>query len=620
MNAAENLDLITLEIISHKIWQITAEMGVVLERASGSPVVFEVKDYMTALFDSQGNALMVGAGIVFHGASTVDAVRYINKNYSEDPGINDGDVFIANDPYVAAAHQPDIAVITPIFYEGELIAWSASCAHVADTGGIDPGGMCPRATEVFHEGLRTAGLKIIEKGKIKKDVWDTLLNMVCDPGGVGLDIKAEIAAGSTAKQRISELVGEFGLDSFKMICRQIIENSEKKLRNRLAKLPDGTWRAIQYLDNDGMGKIKKVNLEMTKEGNKIVFDFTGTGEQSPTNRNSSLAVSRGGVFGALAPMLCYDIDWNQGILNVMEVIIPEGTILNPKPPAALSEGPIGPAYLAHNATCVVLAEMLNTSYEYKDEASGLWTPSVSTQSCGAVNQYGHFIATIFGEIQAGGGGGRPWADGVDSGGIMWQPLSTMPNSEVYESFLPVLYLFRRQTKDSGGPGKFRGGVGGEYAIILHDAPTGEAILPPYGCLGLEAAIGVGISGGYPGAFKQYKMVRNSDIEEWISEKNELPNKPEDLKGDVELLDTTQVWHMKTGEILYQNWFGGGGYGDPLERDPELVLKDVTNGLVSNRRAEGIYGVVISPDYQSLDIERTTALRKQIRENRLREAK
>ena len=617
------IDPITLEIISHKIWQITDEMGIVLERASGSPVVYEVKDYMTALYDADGNALMVGCGVVFHGAATVGAVKYIADTYREDPGIHEGDVFIANDPYIAAAHQPDMAIITPIHHKGDLIAWAASTCHVADTGGIDPGGFCTRATEVYQEGFRSPGIKISEKGKIRKDVWDTILNMVRDPGGVGLDLKAEIASGETAKRAMLELVDQYGAKVFKGLCQEIINYSEVKLRARLKEPPDGTWRCTQYLDDDGAGTMRKIMLAMSKEGDSLVFDFTGTDGQAPSNRNSSMAVTRGGVFGALAPMLCYDIPWNQGVLNVMKTIIPEGSIINPTKPAALTEGPIGPAYLAHDAAAITLSEMLNASEEWKDEAAAMWTPSVSTQAFAAVNQYGHFIATIFADIQAGGGGARAWSDGVDTGGILWQPLTTLPNVEAFELILPILYLFRRQTKDGGGPGKFRGGVGGEYAIMLHDSPTGVAVLPPYGCIGTEAAIGYGIAGGYPTLTKQYKIVRQSDIQARL-DRGDIPQNMEEiqdeLQGDFEFLATNEVWTMKDNDVFFQNWFGGGGYGDPIDRDPEKVLRDVENDLVSHAYAVQIYGVVINPETNKIDIERTNERREQIKKIRLQTGK
>lgn len=614
--AYAKVDPITFEILSHKIWQITDEMARVLERTSGSPVVYEVRDYMTALYDSSGNAIMIGCGVVFHGAATVYAVKHIAEQYRENPGIAEGDVFFINDPYIAACHQPDMVLISPIHYEGELVAWAASMCHVPDSGGIDPGGFCARATEVYQEGFRSPGIKIVERGKLRKDIWDTILNMVRDPGGVGLDLKAEIATGQTAKKRVLELIEQYGLDIFKTTCAELINYSEVKLRARLADLPDGTWRQRQYLDDDGVtDRVRKVVLTMTKEGDSLTFDFTGTDEQSPSNRNSSLAATRGAVFGSLAPMLCYDIPWSQGILNAMKVIAPEGTIINPKFPAALTEGTIGPAYLVQDAALAAISEMLNASEKWKEEATAVWNPSVASQAFAAVNQQGIFMVTMFMDMQGGGGGARTYADGVDTGGILWQPTTTMPNVEAYELILPILYLFRRQTEDSGGAGKFRGGVGGEYAIMLHDAPTGTAIMPPFGCLGTEAAIGYGISGGYPTVVKQYKMIRNSDIRAWI-ERGGFPQQPGDLNGNLQRLSTREVWVLKENDVFYQNWFGGGGYGDPLDRDPTMVCKDVENKLVSPVCAERIYGVVIDPATLKIDIEQTRHKRDEIRKNRI----
>jgi len=614
------IDPITFEILSHKLWQITDEMASVLTRTSGSVVVYEVRDFMTALYDPAGNAVMIGCGVIFHGAATVYAVKHVAETYKDNPGINEDDVFLLNDPYIAACHQPDMVLITPIHYQGELVAWAASMCHVPDSGGIDPGGFCARATEVYQEGFRSPGIKVIERGELRQDVWDTILNMVRDPGGVGLDLKAEMATSQTAKRRVLELIGQYGVEMFKAACAEMINYSEVKLRARLAELPDGKWRAIEYLDDDGVTEqARKVVLTMTKEGDSLTFDFTGTDGQSASNRNSSLAATQGGVFGSLAPMLCYDVPWSQGILNVMKVIAPEGTIINPKMPAALTEGTIGPAYLVQDAALVTISEMLNASEKWKEEATAVWTPSVAGQAFAGVNQHGTFMVTLFMDHQGGGGGARTYADGVDTGGILWQPTTTMPNVEAYEMVLPVLYLFRRQTMDSGGAGKFRGGVGGEYAFMLYHSPTGHAIMPPNGAIGTEAAIGYGISGGYPTVVKRFKMVRDSDIKAWI-ERGEIPQYPEELKGDLTLLSMRDVWAIGDNDVFYQNWFGGGGYGDPLDRDPEMVRKDVENMLVSMDCAERIYGVSIDHETLEVDLTRTAQRRTDMRKNRLHLAK
>jgi N-methylhydantoinase B len=613
------MDPITFEILVHKLWQITAEMGITLCRVTGSPVTIDAKDYIVALFRSDGDLIMCSPGVILHTASIPMGVRHIIARYSENPGVQEGDVFLVNEPYICSLHTADVYIISPLHYRGQLVGWTGSMTHLVDIGGIDPGGRSPRAREIFHEGIRYTGIKIVERGEIRRDVWDSILNMVREPGMAGLEFKGEIAAATVAKLRISELIDRYGLDTYKELCNQVIKYSEAKIRARLLELPDGTWETKQYLDDDGVtDRVYEVALKMTKEGRSLTFDYTGTSEQAPSFVNCTSAALAGGVFSALAVLLGYDIPWSQGLFNSIKIIAPEGTLVNCRFPAPCSMATIAGATLAMNAAQVAISKMLNCSEKYKEDVTAQWGTANAAESIVGIDQRGNVTVTQLMDVCGSGGGARSYADGENTAGIFYVPQTTMPNVETYELMAPILYILRRQLKDSGGAGKFRGGAGGEIWFTLHDAPRGRITLPHWG-YGREAAINFGIDGGLPGGCMRWAIKRNTDINKRI-ERGKIPAKVEGLEGTLEIPRPNGVTELATNDIYAKSWHGGGGYGDPLDRAPESVCRDVINELVSLECAADTYGVVVDAQSLRVDADRTEQKRADIRKARLQTKK
>src|SRR3972149_2001660 len=262
---------------------------------------------------------------------------------------------------------------------------------------------------------------------------------------------------------------------------------------------------------------------MTKAGDALTFDFSGTSDQAPGFANSTYWCTRAGLTCAIVPLLCYDIPWNHGVLNPVQVVIPEGSFLNPRFPAPVSMGSIGGANVAWNAATITISKMLGTTEKYRDEVCAVWRGAASSVVGSGINRDGRFFSMMFFDHMAGGCGARAFADGVDTGGAIFLPRPVNPNVETFEMLYPVFYLYRRQAEDTGGPGRFRGGVGGEYGWIPQDALAGQMTSVLLG-MGLDPAVSTGLFGGYPANNISWCVVRNSDVDAWL-ERGDTPAWP-----------------------------------------------------------------------------------------------
>jgi N-methylhydantoinase B len=579
----QTIDPITFSIIRHRFYRIVEEAVITLKHVSGSAITNEGHDLMVSLYEADGTLLLGGAGYLHHLTSAAEACKSIIRRFEND--INEGDLFLLNDPFTAALHTSDIYLISPIHHEGKLIAWSACFVHVYDIGAMNPGGFAPDAVDVFSEGFSSPGLKLIDRGNLREDVWDTLLNMVRGPEMVALDLRSMIACNNVAKDRMLALVSKYGIVTVKEASKVLIEQSEKLLRERLRELPDGSWQSRQYFEVKG--EIYKVLLKMTKKDDELLFDFTGSSPQSKYAVNCTKWASLGGLFAPLFPLLCYDITWNEGVIRPIKVIAPEGSIVNCTKPSPVSVATVGAIQSVNNAACSTIAKMLATTDKYFGQSSAVWHANHFAVFMFGKNQRGSESIGILTETFAGAGGARTFADGVDIGGEIPNPISRMANVETVEAMFPIRYLFRRRLKDSGGGGKFRGGTGGEIAIVAHDAPDGGIHYVLSG-KGSKFPQSEGLLGGNPGSNNDYVWVHSDES------KNSRPYFSQELSsipGNKEAI-TWGVFPLLGNDALYICWNGGGGTGDPLERDPDAVLLDYVNDIISIDAVKQIYGVVL----------------------------
>lgn len=589
------MDPMTFSIIRHRLFRIVDEAVITLKHVSGSAITNEGHDLMVSLYRADGSLLMGGVGFLHHLTSAAEACKSIIRRFKGR--IREGDVFLLNDPYTAALHTSDIYLVAPIHFDGELVAWSACFVHVYDIGAMNPGGFSPQSTDIYTEGFSSPGIKIVDQGEIVQDVIDTMLNMVRSPEMVMLDLRSMIACNNVARDRMQALIAKYGAKTVDEAGSELIRQSETLLRDRLKELPDGEWQSRQYLDVNG--ETATVRLTMTKTGDRLVFDFTGSSEQSRHAINCTKWASLGGLFAPLFPLLCYDITWNEGVIRPVEMIAPEGSIVNCTRPAPVSVATVAAIQSVNNAACSTIGKMLAASDRYRDQASTVWHANHFAIFKFGRNQKGGFSIGILTETFAGAGGARSFGDGVDIGGEIPNPISRMANVETVEANFPIRYLFRRRMKDSGGPGRWRGGTGGELAIVPHKAPDGGIHYVISG-KGARHPMSDGVAGGMPGAPNSYVWVKKDGAGNGAST-------PAGLDGAAEPV-SWGVFPLMGEDALYVRWNGGGGFGDPLEREADRVADDVTSGVVSAVAARGVYGVVLAAN-GAADLAATEALRR-----------
>lgn len=597
------MDPITFSIIRHRLFRVVEEAVITLKHVSGTAITNEGHDLMVSLYRADGSLLMGGVGFLHHLTSAAEACKSIIRRFAGQ--INEGDLFLLNDPFTAALHTSDIYLVSPIHHQGKLIAWSACFVHVYDIGAMNPGGFAPDAQDIFTEGFSSPGIKLIDRGQLRQDVWDTLLNMVRGPEMVALDLRSMIACNNVAKDRLLALVAKYGEATVDQACLTLIEQSETRLRQRLRDLPNGRWQSRQYLEVKG--ETYRVILTMTKQDDTLVFDFSGSSPQSKYAVNCTRWASLGGLFAPLFPLLCYDITWNEGVIRPITMIAPEGSIVNCTRPAPVSVATVGAIQSVNNAACSAIGKMLAASNRYADEATAVWHANHFAIFMFGTNQRGGQSIGILTETFAGAGGARTFADGVDIGGEIPNPISRMANVETIEAAFPIRYLFRRRLQDSGGPGTHRGGTGGEMAIVPHDAPDGGIHYVLSG-KGSKFPQSEGLSGGYPGAINDYVWVHApQDADRSFA--NSLATMP----GEKQPI-SWGVFPLMQKDALYVRWNGGGGIGDPLRREPAKVMQDVIDGVVSLRAADQVYGVILNQG--AVDANATQQRRAELRRTRM----
>ena len=589
--ASHALDPLTYEVVRHRLWSVTDEMGETLKRMSGSTIVTDANDFDFAISDELGQEVQVGLYNTMLVGAVDLAIYWVLKNRQ----VCEGDMFLCNDPWVGGGlHQNDVVVFQPVFHEGKLFAWTSAVCHEMDLGGVGHGSFSPAAQDVFSEAVPTPPVKVVRNFELQDDVADLWVRRSRVPLLVGLDLRAKIGANTVARNRLLAVIEQYGADTVKAVMKRMMSDAESRLRAKLRSLPDGTWNATGYQDQAFTGDrgVYKITVEMTKKDGHLTFDFTGTDPQAGVI-NCAYGGMRGGVMLALLPILAHDIPWSAGgLMRCFDLVSEEGTINNATFPAALSRAPIGPAWLTGSLVTECLAQMLDRSDDLIDNVRANCCGTHDTAVLAGLDQRDeqHFpFIHIVMDVMAAGYGARPTVDGMDTGGLACIPMGRIPDVEMNEYAHPLLTLWRKEEPDSGGPGRRRGGLSGSVAIMPYG--TNEPVALVVASSGKAVSQNNGIAGGYPGNTAIGIIARGASVKDKFANGN-VPDSLESLGGDQQLRPCYEEAVIGTNDVLYLHWQGGGGYGDPLLREPEDVALDLSQGKVTVAGAVEGYGVVL----------------------------
>lgn len=599
MNQEASLNPILFEVIRNRLVAITEEMRIALQSVSGSPTVTEASDFFTGLFLPDGSVASMGFQVAYQAPVCGAFIRHITGKSKHV--VRDGDMFIGNDPYVGALHQNDVQMVGPIFVGDAIVAWAGVEAHETDVGGMDFASWSPKAREVFQEGMRIPCVKLVDRGELREDVLEMITTASRLPSLLGLDIRAFIATLNVARVRVTELAERYGAETVTQAIRRMIASSEARMRARLRELPDGEFHASDFLEHDGHSNVLyKADVHLTKRGDELILDFSGSSKQAPGFINSTRSGLMGSVTGAIMPTLAFDMQWNEGALAPVEVVAPDGLICTATFPAPVGSATVETIWVVGNAIMLGLNKMLSASPKYKYRAQGVNAGVMATFNLGGVNQFGENFGLHLMDPLAGGSAAFASKDGVSAGGPITSPMSGIADVERNEQVVPLFYLHRRLSRDTGGAGKYRGGLGGEVALTLGGIDKAMALIMTHG---VEVPNSHGLGGGWPGATVIQRFGRGA-IENGIVK-----------DGAWETFGPKPgLTPMTNKDVFDVSWHGGGGWGDPLERDIAAVARDVADGLVSAEAALAVYGVVLSKG--TADVTGSQQQRMQMRKARV----
>ena len=552
------MDLITLEVLRNKFDVIADEMEITLLKSVYSSIVKEGMDASAALFTTGGETIAQAASIPIHLGSLVPAVQRILQEFPAE-AMAEGDVYIMNDPYDGGSHLPDIVIVVPILYQGRPVGLSTTMSHNQDVGGKTPGSVPTDATEIFQEGLRLPPLKFYERGVPNHTLHAILQKNVRIPDVLMGDLHGQVAAGNVGKQRFIALLETYGVEVVLGAIEELMDRAETMTRARLHEIPDGSYTFTDYLDNDGVDLDRRIPIQatVTIKGSDMYCDFTGTSPQ---------------VRGPL----------NCGCYRSVHLHLPAGTVVNPRPPAAVN---------ARTATIIRIADVLHGALVQAMPGKLPAAPSgqLLVASFGGIDPRSG-ASYVTSELGAGGVGARPSKDGVD---VMEMGPSNCMNIpvEAIEMRYPLRIRQYSLRNDSGGAGRYRGGLG---ATKVFEATSGDVVVSIRGERYFTQPWG--LAGGRPAASAQA----------WV----------ERADGSIEEIPSKRVLTLHQDESLHVDTPGGGGYGDPLERDPEAVQQDVCDRRVTVLMARQQYGVVLQEPTLVVDQEATQCLRRALRAQRV----
>ncbi|RLF11486.1 MAG: hydantoinase B/oxoprolinase family protein [Thermoprotei archaeon] len=582
VEVAYGFDPVRLEILWGGLLSVVEEMSITLKRTAYSELIREANDFSCAVFDAEGNMLAQTdwVGSPGHLGSVPKIMKSLFEEYPPET-LEPGDVIATNNPWLGSGHLPDLVMISPIFHEGKLVAFALNIAHHSDIGGRAPGGHIADSRIIFEEGILIPMHKLYKAGKPNEDTLKMITANVRMSKTLLNDIKAQLAANFVAERRLKEFMKDAKLEDLTDLAKAIITITEEATRKALESVPKGTYTWEHVFDGPQPGTTLKMKVTIEAKGPQMKVDWTGTSPQTDSGLNSPFNYTYAYTIHAIKGALTPELPFNEGALRPIEVYAPEGTIVNANFPAAVGARHV----LSWHVNATVCGALSLAIPDRVLAASG--GESNMPQFSGINPRTGRPFIHV--AMHSGGLGARPNKDGIHA--FAFPPRAENTPVEVTETANPLRIERLEILQDSGGAGKYRGGCGLIVDFrILTDKPCTIVNVVDWIEFGPP-----GLFGGLPGSKSEF--ILNPDT----------PNE--------QRLDPRKIAVVPPGSLVRCLVPGGGGYGDPLERDPQLVLEDVRNGFVSLEKAKEFYGVVIDPKTMSLDLKATDELRKKLKASR-----
>ena len=554
-----DIDPILLSVYARAFRSITDEMSISLQRTARSPILCEAKDFVTGLYDGQGNMLEQTENLPILAFSLAPVCKYIVEYFGDE--IYPGDVIFHNDVFSMGNQNNDVAVYKPIFHDGRLVAWSAAKGHQADIGGAVAGGYNPNATEVWQEALRIPPVKVYEKGKLRKDVWDLIFaNIRLDI--VQEDMRAEIGSCVVGERRMLALLEKYGTDSFERHKAALFDATRKMMEAEIATIPNGVYEGESKVHYDGRfeGSVYTIRVAIRVEDEHITFDYSKTDPQTDGFVNGTYTSSASATLLTFLQMVNPDLPHNEGMVQPIDIVIPEGTILNAAYPKATT---YGNHLCPNNADAIIRA----LAPVIPDRVTAAWNQLLCSLSTGQDPDRNDKYVDIFFMGMKGGSGAMKGTDGYDhigmidaSGGVLDQ------DYEMFEQQTPHRLIKHEYLCDSAGAGEWRGGLGVE---TVFEIGSDDTQVVTFGDGDVETPFG--LFGGGDGTLNTIRLT--------YPDGTEVTPRNKDL-----------ILGVPKGTVYFQQAGGGGGYGDPKRRPRSLVAAEVRNGIISERAAREVYGL------------------------------
>jgi N-methylhydantoinase B len=558
------IDPITLEVVREALSSIVREMRVNLVRTAYSSILYEGEDFSCVLMDAAAQivAMSRGQDHPLHIVPIAWSMKAVREKFGAD--IHPGDIFLHNDPYTGGTHLNDVAMIYPLFADGELFLFPVVRAHWGDVGGMTSGSLSGGVTEIYQEGVRIPPIKIYERGRPNQPALDLLFANMRGAREREGDFRAMVGTCQKAAERVEGLIARYGAATLRACVTELLDRAERRMRERIRELPPGEYCYEAYLEG-GRERLEPllIRARVVIAGDSITVDLTGTAPQTSGPTNVGPAMAPTGAFTIVKAFLDPGGEINSGAFRPLTVIAPEGSLVNARLPAPCG-GMVEVKYCVESAVMGALAQALQgkVTGDLKGGGNHCYVGGTDPRT-------GETF--IFYEYPAGGTGAFEGGDGNNTVRTFTESdITTVQPVEAVEQKYPLRVERLELRRDSGGDGRWRGGAGlrREVRLLAPDAQLSvlseKNVLPPYG-----------VSGGMAGAPNHFYVIHEGVAVE-----------PSRLPGKV------SGFPLQAGDLVVMESSGGGGYGDPLERDPALVARDVAEGLLSREKAETVYGVVL----------------------------